>query len=244
MPPSMTDDLARVHKITAESSSLPEIMEAAISLEQSEKAREYYLEARRRLERSRLNYFRSRSRSSSRSLSPSQSREPRNHVSLSNNQVNSPEPFEQYEKHSTTVEQRCHNNRARPQPRDRDDNKRFESKSDRRDNKRRTYQSNPPRVTGSKSQSHDRSYNGKFLRATDDNGKEQFYHIVEVSDQPISHDNSTPEANSLSPAHSPGSYFGSQYTSDEEQDERVGLMIEDGSSVVSNEEKWDELELK
>ncbi|KAF9253940.1 hypothetical protein L218DRAFT_1010372 [Marasmius fiardii PR-910] len=59
---SMVDDMARIHGVTAEKSSLQTIMETAISLEQSEKAREYYAEACKKLERTRHKQSRSRSK--------------------------------------------------------------------------------------------------------------------------------------------------------------------------------------
>src|SRR6187551_2044895 len=62
LPSSMADDLERIHNITAEKSTLYEIMEAVIAVEQSEKACQYYQEARKHLEVSHRRRSRSRSR--------------------------------------------------------------------------------------------------------------------------------------------------------------------------------------
>ncbi|KAF9258427.1 hypothetical protein L218DRAFT_990528 [Marasmius fiardii PR-910] len=70
IPEHIGNVMTSIHKVTAEKSTLTEIMETAISIEQGEAAREYYQEARRRLEHTRCK----RSRSRSRNRRPSRSR--------------------------------------------------------------------------------------------------------------------------------------------------------------------------
>ncbi|KAF9256222.1 hypothetical protein L218DRAFT_1081456 [Marasmius fiardii PR-910] len=69
IPEHIGNVMTSIHKVTAEKSTLTEIMETAISIEQGEAAREYYQEACRRLERTRRKSSRSRSQNCRRSRS-------------------------------------------------------------------------------------------------------------------------------------------------------------------------------
>ncbi|KAL0569951.1 hypothetical protein V5O48_012009 [Marasmius crinis-equi] len=62
LPMSMIDDMSKYHGINPVKSTLQDIMVAATALEQGERAREYALEAKKRLDRDRRRCSRSRSR--------------------------------------------------------------------------------------------------------------------------------------------------------------------------------------
>ncbi|KAK7444298.1 hypothetical protein VKT23_015310 [Stygiomarasmius scandens] len=62
VPESMANDMTRIHKVTAESSTVNEIMQAALACERSSDADKYYQKAREALKRARRRRSRSRSR--------------------------------------------------------------------------------------------------------------------------------------------------------------------------------------
>ncbi|KAK1225509.1 hypothetical protein PQX77_011546 [Marasmius sp. AFHP31] len=231
LPQRMTEDMARIHRVSAEKSTLHEIMVAAIAVEQSDKTCEYYNEARRKLDRTRRRRSRSRSRSKDkrRSDNPYRRRErspsPRRLQKVEGRRYSVKPPSKEWDKHR----------QSRYSQRDQKF-KQNNGSADRRELKpfvRPTFTKN--------NDSKNDSRPGQVFRMTDEDGNVRLCRIVEVEDSPkdespaggssedddddvFSNENGQGSENESEPDHSPGSLEGSQYSDDESSYERTGFM--------------------
>jgi hypothetical protein len=235
LPESITDVMTTIHKVTAERSSLSEIMETAIALEQGEKARDYYHEARRKLERNQRKRSRSRSRSH------------RQRSEKNNKRDQSPKRLQRVDGRRYYVKPHSPPRNDRPESLPRRDkyNDQSKPKFDRKDNK--------PFIKPSFSQSYKPNYQskdqsnakGQVFKMTDEDGNVRLFRLAEQevseSEENKSHtDDDTDEKiwaryddgfpgsdnKSEKSGHSPDSYGGSQYSSESEADERTGFMYD------------------
>ncbi|KAK1218877.1 hypothetical protein PQX77_018404 [Marasmius sp. AFHP31] len=239
LPSSFTTTMTQLLKVTAERSTLQEIMETAISLEQGEKAVEYYQEARRKLDRNRRRRSRSRSRrrSQSRDRSNRRSQSPQGYQKRDG----SPKRLQKVNGHRYSVKphsEKPKDDRPESLPvRDRYKNSSSSNKYEKKDYKS-FLRPNPgdSRKTGSL-QNKDSNSN-RLFHMKDEEGNERVFqdvtsaHQAELDDDPddekvwARHEHESSDDSRSNRSHSPGPYGGSQYTSDD-ADERAGFMHDD-----------------
>ncbi|KAK7024641.1 hypothetical protein VNI00_016145 [Paramarasmius palmivorus] len=236
LPSSMAEDLARIHQITAEHSTLTQIMEAAIKAERGERALTYYHEARRNLERTKRKKSRSRSK------------ERKRHPTGDRRRDGSPRRLQVVDRRRYSV--KPHSERpkderpqfypVRPGSSERKDKPKYERKDNQPFVKPRFPSSaKPDRTKGNVRP-------GQVFRMTDDDGNTRLCRILDI-ESPENENSGEPNIDQTNPddqeiwsryeneslsgdesdkEYSPSSYEGSQYDpgTESEADERTGFM--------------------
>ncbi|KAL0565324.1 hypothetical protein V5O48_016700 [Marasmius crinis-equi] len=239
LPAHYTESLTKIHKVTAERSTLDQIMDAALTIEQGEKADEYYQEARRKLERNQRKRSRSRSRRRYRSRDRRRrSQSPRGYqrrdgsprrMQKVDGRRYSVKPYSQRrdDRPETLPRRDNRNDRPRSNFKDRKDFKPF-VKPDFNDSGRPTYQN------------RDQPNSNRVFKMTDDTGNTYLFKMTtEDEEKPtdtspsdnegVCAQHDTSDAESSHRSYSPGPAGGSQYSDSDTELERAGAMHDDCS---------------
>ncbi|KAL0068897.1 hypothetical protein AAF712_003890 [Marasmius tenuissimus] len=236
LPESMETNMRKIHRITAESSSVNDIMQAALACEKSNKAGQYYQRAREELKRAKRRKSRSRSRDHKKKDKQSKSR------TLSQ----SPSP-----KRLQKVENRRYSVRAHSPPRgDRPNYPRRvnapprDDKTQQRRDHNRKFQPFHRKPWNGNTRSNDKG-NNRFSKMDESKKREpvRLNRIAETTDGKDSPHRATSSGSednsSSSKSDTEGSeLIGSQYSSDaadEEYMERVGFMRDDDGDSPNHE---------